>query len=135
VYLPQNTPRASKIATTAATLHGLVMQSERLAYRQPRRPQFVWIAEFLRLATGQINQPCLGFHRDGGLAASPRAIIKRVERAVAEGPMTAMTDTQREFPKSWFKCAKLSPSGRNCSLNHFGVDVLANRSQSGEAKD
>lgn len=29
-----------------------------------------------------------------------------------------MTDTQGEFPKSWFKRAKLSPSGRNCSLNY-----------------
>ena len=34
-----------------------------------------------------------------------------------------MTDTQGEFPKSWFKRAKLSPSGRNCSLNYFGVDA------------
>ena len=34
-----------------------------------------------------------------------------------------MTDTQQEFPKSWFKHAKLSPSGRNCSLNYFGVDA------------
>jgi hypothetical protein len=34
-----------------------------------------------------------------------------------------MTDTLREFPKSWFKRAKLSPSGRNCSLNYFGVDA------------
>ena len=34
-----------------------------------------------------------------------------------------MTDTQEEFPKSWFKRAKLSPSGRDCSLNYFGVDA------------
>lgn len=34
-----------------------------------------------------------------------------------------MTDTRREFPKSWFKRAKLSPSGRDCSLNYFGVDA------------
>ena len=34
-----------------------------------------------------------------------------------------MNDTRREFPKSWFKRAKLSPSGRNCSLNYFGVDA------------
>jgi hypothetical protein len=34
-----------------------------------------------------------------------------------------MTDTQREFPKSRFRHAKLSPSGRNCSLNYFGVDA------------
>jgi hypothetical protein len=34
-----------------------------------------------------------------------------------------MIDPLREFPKSWFKRAKLSPSGRNCSLNYFGVDA------------
>jgi len=34
-----------------------------------------------------------------------------------------MTDAQKEFPKSWFKRAKLSPSGRKCSLNYFGVDA------------
>ena len=27
-----------------------------------------------------------------------------------------MTDTQTEFPESWFKHAKLSPQGRDCSL-------------------
>ena len=27
-----------------------------------------------------------------------------------------MTDAQKEFPKSWFKHAKLSPRGRDCSL-------------------
>ena len=34
-----------------------------------------------------------------------------------------MTDCQREFPKSWFESAKLSPQGRNCTLNYFGVDA------------
>jgi hypothetical protein len=34
-----------------------------------------------------------------------------------------MTDTRKEFPKSWFDGAKLSPKGRDCSLNHFGVDA------------
>jgi hypothetical protein len=32
-----------------------------------------------------------------------------------------ITDSRGEFPKSWFKRAKLSPSGRDCSLNYFGV--------------
>lgn len=32
-----------------------------------------------------------------------------------------MTDCQREFPKSWFARAKLSPRGRDASLNFFGV--------------
>jgi hypothetical protein len=34
-----------------------------------------------------------------------------------------MTDSRNEFPKSWFNRAKLSPSGRNCALNFFGVDA------------
>ncbi|HWM83331.1 MAG TPA: hypothetical protein VNQ56_14825 [Pseudolabrys sp.] len=34
-----------------------------------------------------------------------------------------MCDTRREFPKSWFARAKLSPGKRDCSLNFFGVDA------------
>lgn len=34
-----------------------------------------------------------------------------------------MTDTRKEFPKSWFIGAKLAPNGRDCSLNFFGVDA------------
>ena len=34
-----------------------------------------------------------------------------------------MTDCRREFPKSWFTGAKLSPRGRDPSLNYFGVDA------------
>jgi hypothetical protein len=34
-----------------------------------------------------------------------------------------MTDARQEFPKIWFKHAKLSPSGRDCSFNYFGVDA------------
>ena len=34
-----------------------------------------------------------------------------------------MTDCRREFPKSWFARARLSPKGRDPSLNFFGVDA------------
>ena len=34
-----------------------------------------------------------------------------------------MTDCKREFPKSWFSHAKLSPHRRDPSLNFFGVDA------------
>ena len=34
-----------------------------------------------------------------------------------------LTDCGDEFPASWFVRAKLSPSGRDCSLNYFGVDA------------
>ena len=32
-----------------------------------------------------------------------------------------MTDCRKEFPASWFASARLSSSGRDCSLNYFGV--------------
>ncbi len=34
-----------------------------------------------------------------------------------------MTDCRNEFPKSWFARAKLSPDGRDPTLNFFGVDA------------
>jgi hypothetical protein len=34
-----------------------------------------------------------------------------------------MTDCRKEFPKSWFAKAKLSPDGRDPELNFFGVDA------------
>jgi hypothetical protein len=34
-----------------------------------------------------------------------------------------MTDCRKEFPASWFARAKLSPQGRDPSLNYFGVDA------------
>ena len=34
-----------------------------------------------------------------------------------------MTDTRKEFPKSWFEGAKLAGSARDPSLNFFGVDA------------
>ena len=34
-----------------------------------------------------------------------------------------MTDCREEFPASWFAHARCSPSGRDCSLNFFGVDA------------
>ena len=34
-----------------------------------------------------------------------------------------MTDCRAEFPVTWFQHARLSPSGRDCSLNYFGVDA------------
>ena len=34
-----------------------------------------------------------------------------------------MTDCKKEFPKSWFTRAKLSPQGKNPELNYFGVDA------------
>jgi hypothetical protein len=34
-----------------------------------------------------------------------------------------ITDCHNEFPASWLKRAKLSPEGRDCSINYFGVNA------------
>ena len=34
-----------------------------------------------------------------------------------------MTDCVREFPRAWFRKAKLSPEGRDAKLNYFGVNA------------
>ena len=34
-----------------------------------------------------------------------------------------LTDARDEFPRSWFIGAKLSPRGRECRINFFGVDA------------
>ena len=34
-----------------------------------------------------------------------------------------MTDCRAEFPDDWYEDAKLSPTGRDASLNFFGVDA------------
>lgn len=34
-----------------------------------------------------------------------------------------MTDATKEFPRSWFRRAKLSPKGRDPSLNYFSVEA------------
>ena len=34
-----------------------------------------------------------------------------------------MTDCREEFPASWFAHARCSASGRDCSLNYYGVDA------------
>src|SRR5271166_5048402 len=43
----------------------------RVASQEPRRPQLVRIAQVLRLATGQRDQPCLGLGGDRRLLARP----------------------------------------------------------------
>lgn len=34
-----------------------------------------------------------------------------------------LTDCRDEFPASWFARARLSPGGKDCSLNYFGVEA------------
>ena len=40
-----------------------------------------------------------------------------------------LTDCRDEYPARWFARAKLSPSGRDCSLNFFGVDASQSLSE------
>jgi hypothetical protein len=51
--------------------------------KKPRRPQFMRIAQFLRLSTSQRRQPCLGFDGDRWLLTGARAIIQRSYRTFA----------------------------------------------------
>jgi len=44
-----------------------------------------------------------------------------------------MTDCRREFPRSWFKHAKLAKGKRDCGLNFFSVDA-SGRCRNGNAK-
>ena len=34
-----------------------------------------------------------------------------------------LTDCRAEFPPAWFARAKLSPAGKDCSLNYYGVEA------------
>ena len=59
----------------------------RMAGKQSRRPQFVRIAEFLGLAAGEVDNPCLGLGGDRRLLAGTRPIIKRRHRTVDQRPL------------------------------------------------
>ena len=63
-----------------------------MAGEKPRRPQFVGIAQVLRLLTGQRHQPSLGFARDRRLPTRTRAIVKRSHWAFDHGALDAALD-------------------------------------------
>ncbi len=56
------------------------------------------------------------FHPDFQPALSPQEML---EMGVFEGKY--MTDCQEEFPREWFRNARLSPEGADVSCNYFGV--------------
>src|SRR5262245_1534367 len=60
-----------------------------VAGEKPRRPQFMRIAQFLRLPASQRRQPCFGFDGDRRLLARARAIVERCHRAFDHGPFYA----------------------------------------------
>ena len=63
-----------------------------VAGKKPRRPQFVWIAQFLRLPVRQRRQPCLGFDRDRRLPTRARAIVQRRHGAFDRSPLNTALD-------------------------------------------
>jgi hypothetical protein len=58
------------------------------------------------------------FHPDFNPELTPKEML---ELGVFCGKY--MTDCKEEFPKSWFKSAKLSLLKRNCDLNYFKVNA------------
>jgi hypothetical protein len=76
--------------TIARTLHRSMLAS--VAGQKPGRPQFVGIAEVLRLPARQRHQPCLGLQRDHRFPAGARAIVKCSHRAFGHGALDATLD-------------------------------------------
>jgi hypothetical protein len=63
-----------------------------VAGQKPHRPQFVRIAQLLRLPASQRYQPRLGFRRDRRLLARALAIIERCYRPIGQGSLDAALD-------------------------------------------
>src|SRR5271168_1423846 len=63
-----------------------------VAGQKSRRPQFVGIAEVLRLSARQRHQPSLGLQRDRRFPAGARAIVERSHRAFGHGAFDAALD-------------------------------------------
>jgi len=71
----------------------------RVTSQKPGRPQFVRVAELLRLATCQRHQPSLGLERDPRLPAGTRTIVERRHRTFGHGPLDAALDRLMMQPK------------------------------------
>lgn len=67
---------------------------------------------YLTEATG------MNFHNEFKPELTPKEML---EMGVFGGKY--LTDCQDEFPSDWFKNAKLSPEGKDISLNYFEVDA------------
>ena len=58
------------------------------------------IAQFLRLATGQIYQPGLGLGRDGRLLTRLRPVVECCQRTIGDRPLDAALDGLMMHPES-----------------------------------
>ena len=72
----------------------------RVTSQKPRRPQFVRIAQVLRLAAGQRDQPCPGLGSDRRLLARPGTIVERRHWTVGQRPLNAALDRLMMHPQS-----------------------------------
>jgi hypothetical protein len=72
----------------------------RVTSQKPRRPQFVRIAQVLRLAAGQRDQPCPGLGSDRRLLAGPGTIVERRHWTVGQRPLNAALDRLMMHPQS-----------------------------------
>jgi hypothetical protein len=72
----------------------------RVTSQKPRRPQFVRIAQVLRLAAGQRDQPCPGLDSDRRLLARPRTIVERGHWTIGQRPLDAALDRLMMHPQS-----------------------------------
>ena len=72
----------------------------RVTSQKPRRPQFVRIAQVLRLAAGQRDQPCPGLGSDRRLLARPGTIVERRHWTIGQRPLNAALDRLMMHPQS-----------------------------------
>jgi hypothetical protein len=83
------------------------------------RPKKVVVKDRMQHATYTITEPeGKNFDPDFKPELTPSEML---EMGVFGGKY--MTDCHDEFPPEWFQNAKLSPEGKNPSLNYFGVDA------------
>ena len=70
----------------------------RVTSQKPRRLQFVRIAQVLRPAAGQRDQPCPGLSSDRRLLARPGTIVERRHCTIGQRPLSAALDRLMMHP-------------------------------------
>jgi hypothetical protein len=88
----------SQLAEGGLSFGGSVLA--RVASQKPRRPQFVGIAQVLRLAAGERHQPCLGLGGDSRLLARSRTIVERRHWTIGQRPLDTALNRLMMHPQS-----------------------------------